>query len=779
MLSRLIGSLLGRPARRRMSEVFNSCQLQPLEPRLLLSAVSGRVWLDANINGIQDPGESDLSGVTVVLYDQGGTEQETQDTDSDGLFEFTGVTSGTYYLQLQQSIEMNLVDHQLTFQNAEFGGLSLPTLDSDTATNTGKTANFTVNGTDDKTDLAAGYAPIFTLNSSAQVLPGQTLDFETLFAGSGYLDSYVATIDWGDGSDDEVVTPTDPTVNGQLGDLNLTFDFTSYDSNGFFDLSQSDGQLRRDLLQYAAVTIASRFGDTLSSITPDASNTWSQAFFAPDSDIYTEVVDPVIAVDEIVFYAGGRNIGSSTLGIGGPGGYSISGNSQAFFDSVIGRGQSGALGDDASKTDFALWGGTISFDTDSNWYYGIDDDEQGFSQSDFLSVAMHEMAHAMGFGTADSWDNLVSNDTFTGTETTAYYGSAPPVDPLSDAHFDYDTDDPASGQEAAMDPNITTGTRKYFTELDFAVMDDIGWDLLDTFDIAEDGVVAGSHSYSTAGTKTITVYLLNAEGKLATYSVDIEVLGAIQVVNVEVNAAGFDTDDPGLSSPNFSQSIQRSVLHSVVVEFSRAVDDLTTADIQLKLIYQDGTTFEPDMSSATFASDDGNVTVEIDLRGVTLEDGVYELFVFDTVVDASTGGLLDGDADTFAGGTYQSSRFHQFAGDFNGDATFNIADLGALQHYWNGNTANPPSYIDVSGDDDVNADDLADFQAWMSSLDLTVEEQVESLEALSVDPPTPSANMAMALAAYQNKQATLSVVDSDDSDGDAVEFEDIIGQWLG
>lgn len=32
-------------------------------------------------------------------------------------------------------------------------------------------------------------------------------------------------------------------------------------------------------------------------------------------------------------------------------------------------------------------------------------------------------------------------------------------------------------QEAAMDPTITTGTRKAFTDLDFAAMKDIGWEV--------------------------------------------------------------------------------------------------------------------------------------------------------------------------------------------------------------------------------------------------------------------------------------------------------------
>ena len=35
-----------------------------------------------------------------------------------------------------------------------------------------------------------------------------------------------------------------------------------------------------------------------------------------------------------------------------------------------------------------------------------------------------------------------------------------------------------ASQEVAMDPTIFNGTRKYFTELDFAALDDVGWQLI-------------------------------------------------------------------------------------------------------------------------------------------------------------------------------------------------------------------------------------------------------------------------------------------------------------
>ena len=53
------------------------------------------------------------------------------------------------------------------------------------------------------------------------------------------------------------------------------------------------------------------------------------------------------------------------------------------------------------------------------------------SMTDFYSVAVHELAHLLGFGTADSWDALVNNttDTFLGPKSmTLNGGVAVPLD---------------------------------------------------------------------------------------------------------------------------------------------------------------------------------------------------------------------------------------------------------------------------------------------------------------------------------------------------------------
>jgi uncharacterized repeat protein (TIGR01451 family) len=58
------------------------CQAAPIE-------IGNRVWLDSNANGIQDPGETPLQGVEVVLY-LSGAPVATATTDVDGNYYFIG-----------------------------------------------------------------------------------------------------------------------------------------------------------------------------------------------------------------------------------------------------------------------------------------------------------------------------------------------------------------------------------------------------------------------------------------------------------------------------------------------------------------------------------------------------------------------------------------------------------------------------------------------------------------------------------------------------------------
>ncbi len=105
---------------------------------------------------------------------------------------------------------------------------------------------------------------------------------------------------------------------------------------------------------------------------------------------------------------------------------------------------------------------------------------------DFYSVAVHEILHSLGFGGSDTWDGLINPsdpDEWTGPALIAALGGSgeDAIDVESGAHLAEGLDGVVFGtttsQEAAMDPSIGSGERKYITNLDAAVLDDINWDI--------------------------------------------------------------------------------------------------------------------------------------------------------------------------------------------------------------------------------------------------------------------------------------------------------------
>jgi uncharacterized repeat protein (TIGR01451 family) len=63
---------------------------------IVLSSISGTVFMDANNNGLQDPGDPGIPGAAVALLDGQGTQLATSTTDSQGNYTFAGLNPGTY-----------------------------------------------------------------------------------------------------------------------------------------------------------------------------------------------------------------------------------------------------------------------------------------------------------------------------------------------------------------------------------------------------------------------------------------------------------------------------------------------------------------------------------------------------------------------------------------------------------------------------------------------------------------------------------------------------------
>ncbi|MFM9960123.1 MAG: ELWxxDGT repeat protein [Planctomycetaceae bacterium] len=245
----------------------------------------------------------------------------------------------------------------------------------------------------------------------------------------------------------------------------------SFDTDNFFDT-----QAKKDLLQTVADSLASRLEDNLLAITPGPTgfgfdNTWDAIFDHPATGLDVSITDMMVPANTIILYAGGRDLPGSTVGQGGPGGFSSSGTTE-FNETVEARGQAGALL--ATETDFSLWGGAITFDTANAWHFGLTTDGLDSNETDFFSVAQHEIGHLLGIGTARSWRNQVSGSVFTGEESAFLFdGFVPLFGDLS--HWAEGTT--SDGQIATMNPVLLNGTRALFTGLDFAALTDIGWEV--------------------------------------------------------------------------------------------------------------------------------------------------------------------------------------------------------------------------------------------------------------------------------------------------------------
>lgn len=227
---------------------------------------------------------------------------------------------------------------------------------------------------------------------------------------------------------------------------------------------------------------------------------WKMKFNNPSTNAAVELINPTVPANQYIVYVGSRTLSVNEGGQGAAGSWEdsatsvgsytsqeiayINATTDTFKAAVERRGQPVV-----SVPDFADWGGSIAFDRSAPWFFNHLGQPSG-NVTDFYSVAIHELAHAIGFGQKTispsplaEWQKLISGSTFIGTNAIATNGGIPvPLAPSPDlghwatgkASVVYGT---ATPQETAMDPEILNGTRKKLTELDAAALKDIGWSL--------------------------------------------------------------------------------------------------------------------------------------------------------------------------------------------------------------------------------------------------------------------------------------------------------------
>ena len=241
--------------------------------------------------------------------------------------------------------------------------------------------------------------------------------------------------------------------------VHIRFDY-AFDTSGYFNAPE-----RRAALEEVAATITANIGDSLTALTPSGTNTWQARTWNSATNSPVNIDNLVVGADEIVIYITAGNLGGA-LGIASGGAYSASG-SQQWLNSVRTRGQAGV----ASGTDYATWGGLISFNSGKNFNFS---GQPGASQFDFRSVASHELLHIFGFGLENpSYTRYTATGAFTGPNLVATAGYAVPLQIGEPDHFAPNTR--YQGQESVMTPSVTAGQIKRIGALEYAVLRDIGW----------------------------------------------------------------------------------------------------------------------------------------------------------------------------------------------------------------------------------------------------------------------------------------------------------------
>jgi hypothetical protein len=180
----------------------------------------------------------------------------------------------------------------------------------------------------------------------------------------------------------------------------------------------------------------------------------------PETEGVFEELNIETDIDDVMIFVGSR-LGDS-LGQGGP--------SALYFPGSV-------LDDRFNGTDFEPWSGFISFQRDGNWFFDATPDTHDdlpSNQTDFLSVAIHEMGHVLGYGTSKAFDRWVSGTSFLGPASTAENGGNPIPLEADQSHIQDGYEVQNSG-ELVFDPILKDGDRTLPTRLDVAALQDIGY----------------------------------------------------------------------------------------------------------------------------------------------------------------------------------------------------------------------------------------------------------------------------------------------------------------
>jgi len=306
--------------------------------------------------------------------------------------------------------------------------------------------------------------------------------------------------------------------------VGLDYTYDNLNGGGFF----ADHPVARAALEAAAADLSAVLEPQLGAVPTDffsgsngattANIDWRLIVSNPVTDAEVLLNTFAFAANEIRIFVGMRPLQGSAIGLGGPGGARVqisgSGSAAQWVGAVAApkaiesssRPIAGPLplgitafeaASALATANFSLpYGalmGSVSLDNDTDnngspnsladleafWHFDHTTPVEA-GKRDFYSVALHEMVHVLGFSASENWEQLASGSTWLGGEAIALHGGSG-VNLLdgSGEHLREGLMSPrlsdGAMQEAAMDPTLTIGTRKMLTQMDLAMLRDLGY----------------------------------------------------------------------------------------------------------------------------------------------------------------------------------------------------------------------------------------------------------------------------------------------------------------
>ena len=267
------------------------------------------------------------------------------------------------------------------------------------------------------------------------------------------------------------------------GAIDIVFDY-SYDTGNYFT------DERKYVMEQVAYAFESRLAsESFASLDPDdygsdipfyvnTYNPTTKASLNVYTDTATSEGNIMGAPNKVVILLGAKAVGTGT--------YLAQASSGYGWGSYFNAGTFMDYWDDTrnSSTNFDSVGGAITVNSSFTFYDDTDltthTDATTSGYTDFYSTMTHEVGHIMGFSNSwDAWQANKSSNLWTGSNgVAAYNGQSVPIDSASQSHFGTLTQGHVN---CACHPSMATGipinTRYGFSELDFAMLKDVGYSI--------------------------------------------------------------------------------------------------------------------------------------------------------------------------------------------------------------------------------------------------------------------------------------------------------------